>query len=264
MKHSKKYLNFYIAVLMVVSFLCFFSQNTSAATYTGTLNHNTYVYDKSGKRKTSYKKLFKGEKVTLVGNLTSKTVTNPYTSMPYTRSQYDGLPVNAPFYFFVNDYGQPKKMCYVSYRMIKKQPYYNMGQGNYVKAANVGHIGKYAVYATELTLTVKRDAHLYNYAGNPISQMVKKGQKVRVDALLNLKNYNVSSRVYCFYRIKGTQTYIYANDTKRPRIDLQFAETIENRQKEQDRLHSKNEYEENRSRNNLERFFMLCYKKEGG
>lgn len=70
--------------------------------------------------------------------------------------------------------------------------------------------------------------------------MVKKGQKVRVDALLNLKNYNVSSRVYCFYRIKGTQTYIYANDTKRPRIDLQFAETIENRQKEQDRLHSKN------------------------
>lgn len=240
MKHSKKYLNFYIAVLMVVSFLCFFSQNTSAATYTGTLNHNTYVYDKSGKRKTSYKKLFKGEKVTLVGNLTSKTVTNPYTSMPYTRIQYDGLPVNAPFYFFVNDYGQPKKMCYVSYRMIKKQPYYNMGQGNYVKAANVGHIGKYAVYATELTLTVKRDAHLYNYAGNPISQMVKKGQKVRVDALLNLKNYNVSSRVYCFYRIKGTQTYIYANDTKRPRIDLQFAETIENRQKEQDRLHSKN------------------------
>lgn len=233
MKHYKKYLNILATALLVISSLYFLSNKVSAETLTGTLNHNTYVYNKNGKRKTAYRKLLKGEKVKLVGRVTYKTVTNPYT-----RGQYDGLPVKAPYYFVVDNYGQPVKRCYLSYHMIKQQPYYSMGKGNYVKAANVGRIGKYGIVATEATLTVTRTAHLWNYAGNQISQTVKKGQKVRVDALLNLKGYNVSSRVYCFYRIKGTQKYIYANDTKRPRIDLQFAETIENRQKTLDGLHS--------------------------
>lgn len=232
MKQYKEYLSIIATLVLGVSLLYVFSTTVSATTYTGTLNHNTYVYNKNGKRKTSYKKLLKGKKVTLVGKVISKTVTNPYT-----RGQYDGLPVKAPYYFVIDNYGQPVKRCYLSYHMIKQQPYYRMGKGNYVKAANVGRIGKYGIVATEATLTVKSNAHLWNYAGNQISQTVKKGQKVRVDALLNLKGYNVSSRVYCFYRIKGTQKYIYANDTKRPRIDLQFAETIENRQKTLDRLH---------------------------
>ncbi|MBN6049922.1 SLAP domain-containing protein [Lactobacillus helveticus] len=232
MQYLKKCLSIFGAVLMIISTLYLFSSKASAATYTGTLNHNTYVYDKNGKRKTSHRKLLKGDKVTLVGKLTSKIVTNPYT-----RGQYDDLPVKAPYYFVIETYGQPVKRCYLSYRMIKKQPYYSMGEGNYVKAANVGRIDKYGVVATETTLTVKRNAHLWNYAGNQISKTVKKGQKVGVDALINLKDYNVSSRVYCFYRIKGTQRYIYANDTKRPRINLQFAETVENRQKTLDRLH---------------------------
>lgn len=235
MNYYRKWINVVVTTLINVSFLCLFSQKTSAATYTGTLNHNTYVYGKNGKRKTSYKKLLKNKKIALKGNIISEIVTNPYT-----RGQYDGLPTKAPYYFVVDNIGQPVKRCYLSYRMIKKQPYYSIGKGNYVKAANVSRIDKYGVAATEATLTVKRNTHLQNYEGNQIPQTVKKGQKVRVDALLNLKNYNVSSRVYCFYRIKGTQTYIYANDTKQPRIDLQFAETIENRQKEQNRLHSKN------------------------
>lgn len=146
MNYYRKCINAIIVALLSVSFLYFFSQNTSAATYTGTLNHNTYVYNKNGRRKTSYRKLLKGQKVTLVGNIISKTITNPYT-----RGQYDGLPTKSPYYFVVDITGQPVRRCYLSYHMIKKQPYYSIGKGNYLKAINVGRIGGYGIAATEAT-----------------------------------------------------------------------------------------------------------------
>ncbi|GAA2861549.1 SLAP domain-containing protein [Lactobacillus intestinalis] len=213
-----------LAVLMVVISVFTLSSKTSAATFIGTLNHNSYLYNQNGVRLKTKGKLYKNHKVKLIGKLTEKTVT-----MPYTRTQYEGRPVKAPYYFLINNYGESPKRCYLSYKMIKNHPYYSLGKGQYIRAANVGHIDNHTVAATERILTVKRNAHLWSYNLKPLSETVIKGQKVKVDALINLGNYNVTNRVYCFYRIKGTQTYIYANDTKAPRIDLEFAEKAENR-----------------------------------
>lgn len=220
MKHYKKYLNAFVAILLAVGSLYFFSQKASAETYTGTLNHNTYVYNKNGKRKTSYRKLLKGEKITLVGNVVSRSMKWPYVKNP---SDDTPLLTGSKYYFIDNSDQKNVKVCYLTYRTIKKQPYYSLGKGNYIRVANIEKIGKFYQLITETTVTLKKKTHLYNSQGDQLNQIVKKGSKFKVDALINLKDYNVSSRVYCFYRIKGTQRYIYATDVKRPRIDLNWA-----------------------------------------
>lgn len=82
-------------------------------------------------------------------------------------------------------------------KTINGKNYYSIGNGAFIKAANVGYVdGKKVSQTNTITATIKHNAYIYNGQGKTDKKKVKKGQQVTVDQL----KY-IGSKL--FYRLGG-------------------------------------------------------------
>ena len=125
------------------------------------LNHNSFVYNKNGR--TTGKKLFKKDIVSYQGKIKSAT--------------------EAPTYFFYeDDSARHLKIEYLPTAKIKGKNFYSLGQGHYIKAANVGYIDGHAQrYNGVATATVLTESSTTTVNYSSIKRTLKKGQKIKVD-----------------------------------------------------------------------------------
>ncbi len=178
----------------------------------GTLSvyRNSYVYDKNGKRLKKYQ----GSKSnTLIRKGTAVNYVGKLNEMP-------NADTNLPKFYYFNTGNQPTadKMLWPSYRTVKGKQYYNIGNGGYIKAINIGYINGKNLKASEATVVIgkpwRKDTGKYyvwkkNGDGMKLTKKTfsfKPGQKVVVD-----REYQVG-RTY--WRVKGTENYIFGPDIK--------------------------------------------------
>lgn len=129
------------------------------------LNHNSYVYDKNGKRL----KNFNGKKnvVLKAGGITG-----------YTGKIKDATDSSSHYFYNGSDEGTAKTL---TTKTIKGQEYYAIGNGGYIKVANVNTINGHVIYTTKPTyVTLLTDTYGYdeNFKQNKV--VYKRGQKVKV------------------------------------------------------------------------------------
>lgn len=170
----------------------------------GTLSvyHNSYVYNKSGKRIKGIL-IRKGMPVKYLGKLSEKS----------NNSQ------NMPKYYYFSGYNQAvsKKMIWVKYKTINKQQYYKIARNKYIKAKNIGYINGHHLYASEGTITLgtpyiqpENKYYIWTKNGKMTKKIFsyKKGEKVVVDRWISIDGFS-------FFRVKGTDYYIIGTDVKK-------------------------------------------------
>lgn len=129
------------------------------------LNHNSYVYDKNGKRL----KNFNGKKNVV---LKANSIIN------YTGKIKDATDSSA--YYFYSDNNE-KTAKTLTTKTIKGQEYYAIGNGGYIKAANVNMIDGRTIFTTKSTyVTFKTDTYGYDENFKSNDTVYKKGQKVKI------------------------------------------------------------------------------------
>ena len=169
------------------------------------LNHNSFVYDKNGKRIKHFfgshgkTKLDYRQPVNFVGNL--KKVSN-----------------NAKYYIVIGNPTNPNNIYntgqkyYLPYKNIKGEYYYYLGHGDYIKANNVSLINGYFHYTTIAKGKVRgvyKKTVMYDSQGELIKgEYLKKGQILTFDAVKSKKNNN-------FYRITGTNKWVIGFDLEK-------------------------------------------------
>lgn len=81
---------------------------------------------------------------------------------------------------------------------IKNKDYYSIGNGAFIKAANVGYVNGKKVTQTpaKASAKIKRNAYIYNSKGKTNKKKIKKGKTVTVDQLIYIGKK-------LFYRIAG-------------------------------------------------------------
>lgn len=129
------------------------------------LNHNSYIYDKNGKRL----KNFNGKKNVV---LKSGGITG------YTGKIKNATDSSSHYFYNGSDEGTAKTL---TTKTIKSQEYYAIGNGGYIKAANVNTINGHVIYTTKPTyVTLLTDTYGYdeNFKQNKV--VYKRGQKVKV------------------------------------------------------------------------------------
>lgn len=174
----------------------------------GTLSvyRNSYVYDKNCKRLSTYQ----GSRAnTLIRKGTAVNYVGKLNEMPNTDK-------NMPKFYYFNKAIQrlSYKMLWPTYRTIKGKQYYNIGDGGYIKAINIGYINGVLLRASEVTVTIGKawsdDGKYYaRTSKGKVTKTVlpfKEGQKIIVDRKL------ISGRT--FWRIKGSNKYIFGPDIK--------------------------------------------------
>lgn len=148
------------------------------------LNHNSYVYNKKGKR-ISYngkKKLLKYDLINYSGRKRTKTSSDKY-------------------YYYASETSS-KKSSVKNYK-IKGQYYYYLGNGAYIKAANVGVINGHAVYSSGATTIVpKSDLYIYDSSFKQTKKSVTEGKTIKVDATTTTGQGDATQR---WFRIAGTK-----------------------------------------------------------
>lgn len=176
----------------------------------GTLSvyHNAYVYDKNGKRLKSYRG---SKKNTLIRKSSAINYVGKLNEMNNTSE-------NIPDYYYFNGINQyySTKMLWVSYHTIKGKPYYNIGNGGYIKAANIGYVNGKLLYTSEGTIVLGKPFqldnkyHIWNKDGKMTKKILpyKKGDKITVDRWINVDGFS-------YFKIKGKNIYISEKDVKK-------------------------------------------------
>ena len=162
------------------------------------LNHNSYVYDKNGKRLKKYKGkkalIKKSQKLTIKGKIE-----------PIQKAKR--------YYFYGKLENGNRPAYWLTYKKINNDYYYSIGNKGYIKCVNVKTIDDYSLMSTEATVTIKprieKVAHTWNKLGEQTTKTYKSGQKLIIDDTNILPNQNTYS-----YRVKGTDYWVSAQDLK--------------------------------------------------
>lgn len=156
-----------------------------------TLNHNSYVYTKKGKR--TGKLLRKGKTIKYVGKV---SVNNDANNL----------------YFYQNDVASDKLQLKTT--RIKGKNYYQIGKNQYINTANVNTIDGSNLLVNQTTVTVKtKTPQLFMGPMNRAlltGKNYKKGQKLTVDQLGGMNV--LANGLMSAYHIKGTDFYVRASD----------------------------------------------------
>lgn len=149
------------------------------------LNYNTYVYNKKGKRLSSFNgsstKLLKGSIITYSGKISDADAKKDR-------------------YYFYESYrnGTPKKL---TTHRINNKDYYYVGNGGYVKADNVGTINGKPVYTNDATyVKVMSDQYILDKDLHPTTEIARRGQKIKVDQAV-YTGYGDTAQLY--FRLVG-------------------------------------------------------------
>lgn len=215
MKLNKKIFMVSAAALMLVSPAAVLSSNVNnvSAAYAVkenmkgklTLNHNSYVYTKSGKR--TGRLLRKGASVKYVGKT---SVNNDASNL----------------YFYQNSSSSDKLQLKTT--RIKGGNYFQIGKNQYINAVNVDSIDGSSLLVNQTTVVVKkRTAQLFLASrGRALTtgKYYNAGQKLTVDQLGGVDV--MSNSTPSAYHIKGTDYYVWAKDvTPRQNMeDIDYAE----------------------------------------
>ncbi|TSO25552.1 SLAP domain-containing protein [Lactobacillus sp. LL6] len=162
------------------------------------LNHNSYVYDKNGKRLKKYKGkkalIKKSQKLTIKGKIE-----------PIQKAKR--------YYFYGKLENGNRPAYWLTYKKINNDYYYSIGNKGYIKCVNVKTIDGYSLMSTEATVTIKprieKVARTWNKLGEQTTKTYKSGQKLIINDTNILPNQNTYS-----YRVKGTDYWISAQDLK--------------------------------------------------
>ncbi|MBP2058338.1 hypothetical protein J2Z60_001517 [Lactobacillus colini] len=177
-------------------------------TSTVTLNHNSYIYDKNGKR-ISKNKLLKNQKVKVFGKITKLTKAKKY---------YLFKPVS-------NENDTPK-LYWLPYTIHKGWAYYQLTNGGYIKVANVDSINDtWHLLASYTTVTVTESSTLDDINGKSTTTYIKKGSKLTVDHYIHIGITPEDEPENMSYHIKDTNLFIPVEFVKAPRTGL-IAELI--------------------------------------
>lgn len=173
------------------------TSTTKTTTVKLRLNHNSYVYDKNGKRLKKYK-----GKSALIKK--SKTVT--------FKGKIEPIKTIKRYYFYVvTDNGKHSTPYWLSYKKIKGSYYYSIGNKGYIKCINVSSINGNSLLSSQATVIVKpllgKVAYAQDASGNRTTKTYKKGQKLTIDNTDILGDQLTYS-----YHIKGTDYWISAQD----------------------------------------------------
>lgn len=174
--------------------------SNSSTTVKLRLNHNSYVYNKKGKRLKTYK----GKKALIKK---SKTLTIKGKIQPIKKIK------RYFFYVYVN-YDPYWKPYWLSYKKIKGDYYYSIGNKGYIKCVNVKTVNGNTLQASQAVVTVKpqigKVAYARDNSGNTITaKTFKKGQKLVIDDTDIFK-----TGIGFSYHVKGTNYWIDARDLK--------------------------------------------------
>lgn len=149
------------------------------------LNHNSYIYNKKGKRI----KNFHGQKKLLKNRIFTRDVTDKEGKGKYYYT-IDGT-----------NYTVPSKT-------IKGKTYFKIGDGGYVKAVNFSRANGSWMYTTEpITVKMMGEDNVVRLNGKKYTDTkikLKADQKLVVDKLVHIKSLD-SEDPALFYHIKGTK-----------------------------------------------------------
>lgn len=160
-----------------------------------TLAHNSYVYNKSGKRLSK----FQGSK--------KKTYLKKGSRVHFIEKIEQIKNNDKQFYLLNKDnYHQ----SWLPYHQISGNYYYSIGSGAYVKATNVNRINDKPLYTKEATVRISKKTKTYTVGLGKDKTVIKAGKKYRVDRVTGL---TTKSEPVINYRIKGTNNaFIPAED----------------------------------------------------
>lgn len=168
-----------------------------------TLNHNSYVYNNKGVRIKGLK-LSKGSSLKVKGNIEK---INQNQNPKYYLISYNTQDWNQKYW--------------LPYKVINGKAYYSIGNGKYIRVANVKTVYGDELLANSGYVTVKKNTFIFDANANETKIKAKKGQKFKVDLLINLTPNMPSTLGY--YRIAGSKNkYLYAYYVKEPRIPLRI------------------------------------------
>lgn len=161
-----------------------------------TLNHNAYLYDENGIRLAKAGKLQKNQNVEVTGQITRLTQKRKYF-LSYAYKRY-----------------------WVPYTVINNYAYYKTLRNQYIKVANVKEINGNELIADSGSVIAKRNTVFYDKNADRTKLKVKKGQKIKVVAFVNLTpDWGVEHR---YYRVTENK-YLSVNDVIKPRIPLIYS-----------------------------------------
>ena len=201
MKKRKKII---ISMLPILIGALAFTVKTNTAyasnTITLSLNHNSYIYDKTGNVIKPKKKILKSQTVIVTDNIKKLNESSKKK------------------YYLLKDY----QKYWLPYIVKKNKAFYQLSNNNYIRVANVAHVGSYdGLYATSGYVTVKKNTVFSNSQGKDTSSRVKKGTRLRVTAYYSLKPNTPQG--YRFYQVdSNTNKYIYAYNVTKPRTPLEY------------------------------------------
>ncbi|GAA3637384.1 SLAP domain-containing protein [Lactobacillus hamsteri] len=159
-----------------------------------TLNSNTYIYDKNGKRIKNFNgqsKLLKESVVTTTSKVRDAT----------SSSQY---------YFYKNNKNSSTAKSTFATKKIKGQDYFAIGNGGYIKAANVITANGMILFNKgPITVTLPRQLTIYNSKFKETSKILKAGTKVKLSKTIY---DNSLSDPQLYFKISGKDQYLYWGD----------------------------------------------------
>lgn len=167
-----------------------------------TLNHNSYLYDKNGKRIKGAKKLLKDSTVTIKGQVKKLNAQNKK-------------------YFFIRIYWgddwEYYQIYWAPYKIIHGKAFYPTVQGGYIRVANIKAIEGNELCATSGLATAKRNTYFYDRHAHRTNKKIKKGKKVKVTEYVNLTPNNPDPP----YFLKVSENrYLLSSAMVKPRIDV--------------------------------------------
>ncbi|TSO26931.1 SLAP domain-containing protein [Lactobacillus sp. LL6] len=163
-----------------------------------TFNHNSYIYNKNGKRIMKNKKYLKNESTIAKGRIVKLSKNKKYYTLYYSSGKITKL--------------------WLPYTIINKHAYYNIKDNEYIKVANVKSINNQELIATSGKIIIKKDTYFYDINGNKTKERVAKNTILKVNGLFNLKPNWPQGRN--FYRVYGTNHYLLIYDVIQPRTPL--------------------------------------------
>lgn len=215
-KHQKFLVMLEVSVLLFGSFVSLV-KNTESSVVAATdeskisLLHNSYVYNKNGKRITNNRKnkktYFKKGDVVKVAE-TVQPIKN-----------------DSKRYYLLDD--NKYDQSWLPYTKIHGKYYYKINSGNYIKAANVWLVNNKLLYNAEATVKVrnsKKDKSFVVGTGKDKTKIIR-GKKYPVDAITAIfDDHGGNSNTPTRYRISGTaDAFLPADEIeKRPQHNLKI------------------------------------------
>lgn len=158
-----------------------------------TLNQNTYVYDKNGKKIS-----FEGKNKL------------PSNSVVTTNSKIRTAKKSDQTYFYKSANYKNKSKLAFSTKKIKGQHYLSIGHGGYVKINNVKTANGMILYTKgPITVTLDNTATVYDSKFKKTRQTIAAGKKATLDKVV-IDNHLSDPQLY--FRIKGTNNLLYWGD----------------------------------------------------